>query len=135
MVTGLVIIWLASAGAAAQQAGDALQAQAAAWNRGDLEEALGAYCDRPDIVWVNRRGVTRGFKDFAQGMRSDFKDRARMGRMDIELLDSRSVARNAALTTIKWQISRDGKRLMGGVSTQLWQRCSGRLRIVLEHAS
>jgi hypothetical protein len=117
------------------QATAALTAQAAAWNKGNVEEALGLYCDRPDMTWVSRSGVTRGFQAFAEGMRKDFKDPQRMGVMQFRLLDSRPLGRGQALTTIRWEITRAGSRIMGGVSTQLWQRCDGRLRVVLEHAS
>jgi hypothetical protein len=43
------------AAAAAVRAG--LQAQMAAWNRGDLEAALGRYWDDPQMTWVSRFGV------------------------------------------------------------------------------
>jgi hypothetical protein len=118
-----------------QAAADALAAQSRAWNAGDLEGALAAYCPRPEITWVNRSGISRGFAPFAASMRSDFSDPARMGEMTIEILDSRTVSPDSALVSLRWQIARDGRRLMGGVSTQLWAPCDGRLRIVLEHAT
>ena len=119
----------------AAAATDALAAQERAWNAGDLDGALAAYCPRPDIIWVNRTGLSRGFAPFAAAMRTDFGDPARMGRMAIELLDARTVSADSALLSLRWEISRDGSRVMGGVSTQLWSPCEGRLRIVLEHAS
>ena len=84
---------------------------------------------------MNRMGLTKGFESFAEWMRRDFADRQGMGRMTVELLDVRSVAGDAALVSLRWDISRDGSRLMGGVSTQLWAPCRGRMRIVFEHAS
>ena len=122
-------------GGTAAEAARGLSAQVAAWNRGDLEGALGAYCDDPRLTWVNRAGVTRGFAPFAALMRADFAEPSQMGRFEAELLETRSLGRGAALVVLRWSISRDGRRLMGGVSTQLWERCRGRLRITLEHAS
>jgi len=119
----------------AEVAIESLAGQGRAWNTGDLEGALGAYCPRPDIVWVNRSGISRGFEQFASSMRTEFRDPGRMGRMTIEVLDSRPISPESALVTLRWEIARDGRRLMGGVSTQLWSPCEGRLRIVLEHAS
>ena len=112
-----------------------LQAQAEAWNRGDLEGALASYCPTADITWVNKGGVTRGFDAFAEGMRADFSDPARMGQMKVETLDERSLGNGRRLVVIRWTIERDGKRLMGGVSTQLGGSCRGKTRILLEHAS
>ncbi|HEX8364312.1 MAG TPA: nuclear transport factor 2 family protein [Allosphingosinicella sp.] len=119
----------------AGEAARGVQAQVAAWNRGDLEGALAAYCPERRITWVNRGGVTRGFDEFAASMRQDFSDRGSMGRSEAELLETRPVGRRSALVVLRWSITRDGRRLMGGVSTQLWERCRGRLRITLEHAS
>ena len=120
---------------AAVEAARGLQAQVAAWNRGDLETALQGYCAEPRIAWVTRSGVTRGFEEFAAGMRQDFADPAQMGRYEAEILEARTLGRRSALVVLRWSITRDGRRLMGGVSTQLWERCRGRLRITLEHAS
>ena len=113
----------------------ALQAQQSAWNRGDLESSLDAYCDTAEITWVSRSGISRGFERFAAAMRQDFADPARMGRFELEVLDARQAGGDGALVTLRWSISRGAERLMGGVSTQLWQPCRGRLRIVFEHAS
>lgn len=134
MLAAALLLLAASPAPAADAAVRALESQQAAWNRGDLEAALDAYCNSPSITWVNRGGVTRGFEVFAEGMRHDFADSARMGRFDLEVLDSRQIGADSALVAARWSISRDGERLMGGVSTQLWQPCRGELRIVFEHA-
>ena len=119
----------------AVSATEGLYRQRDAWNAGDLEGALAAYCPEPEITWVNRMGLTKGFDSFAEWMRRDFGDPARMGRMTIDLLDVRAASGDSALVSQRWDISRDGVRLMGGVSTQLWAPCRGRMRIVFEHGS
>jgi hypothetical protein len=112
-----------------------LAAQIEAWNRGDLETALSAYWDSPRMTWVSRAGVERGYADFARGMRADFADPAAMGTYSAEILDARSLGREAAVIVFRWQIARDGRRLMGGTSTQIWREIDGSWRAVLEHAS
>lgn len=131
----LLLLAAAAPAAVAADAVKGLEGQVSAWNRGDLDAALDAYCPSPQLTWVSRSGVSHGFADFAEGMRKDFADRVSMGRYEAEILDSRAAGPRSALVTMRWSITRDGKRLMGGVSTQLWQPCKGRLRIVLEHAS
>lgn len=126
----------ASGIAAGMRAEFAIVRQVEAWNRGDLEGALDVYCPKEDIVWVNRSGVSRGFAQFARSMRSDFAGgSARMGRMEAKVEQEMSLAENKALVTLSWSIRRDGKRLMGGISTQLWAWCGDRMRVVYEHAS
>ena len=80
-------------------------------------------------------GLTKGFVSFAEWMRRDFREPAQMGRMTVDLLDVRAASGDSALVSQRWDISRDGVRLMGGVSTQLWAPCRGTMRIVFEHAS
>jgi hypothetical protein len=135
MLAAAFLLLVQAPSGAAGEAARGVQAQVAAWNRGDLEGALEAYCGEPRITWVTRSGVTRGYDEFAEGMRRDFADRTRMGRYEAELLETRALGRRSALVVLRWSITRDGRRLMGGISTQLWERCRGRLRITLEHAS
>ncbi|HWT12960.1 MAG TPA: DUF4440 domain-containing protein [Allosphingosinicella sp.] len=135
MLLAALQIVAAVAAPVAEEAARAAEAQRSAWNRGDLEAALAGYCDSAEMTWVARSGVTRGFRSFAEAMRQDFADPARMGRFALEVLDSRQTGPRTALLTVRWSIARDGERLMGGVSTQLWGDCQGRLRIVFEHAS
>jgi hypothetical protein len=131
----LVAIALAAPPPVTDSAVRALEAQQSAWNRGDLESSLDAYCGTPEMTWASRSGVSRGFEAFARAMRQDFSDRSSMGRFALEVLDTRPVGADGALVTLRWSISRGEERLMGGVSTQLWQPCRGQLRIVFEHAS
>ena len=110
--------------------------QVAAWNRGDLDGALAAYCPSADIMWVNSSGISRGFEGFQRSMRSMFgggKDR--MGQLAIVVHDVRMFGDGSNLTIVRWSITRGGTRQMGGISTQLWSDCEGRMRIVFEHSS
>ena len=114
----------------------ALAAQVADWNRGDLEAALQAYCPDRAISWVNASGISHGFEPFARSMRESFAGRPdAMGTMAAELLERRDLGPGGTLLVIRWSIDRDGTRLMGGISSQLWVSCEGRIRIVFEHAS
>jgi hypothetical protein len=122
-------------GAAAVAAHAGLQAQVEAWNRGDLEAALSTYWDAPQMTWVSRSGVERGFASFADGMRKDFADPAAMGAYSVEVLDVRGLGPETGSVVFRWQISRAGKRVMGGTSTQIWCRVKGTWKAVLEHAS
>ena len=135
----LPLIFAALAGSTAADAAVAavrsLELQVAAWNSGNLEQALDAYCNTPKITWISRSGVSHGFDGFAASLRQDFPDPNSMGRFVAQVLHKERISKKAVLLTISWSITREGKRLMGGTSTQLWKPCRGKLRIVLEHAS
>lgn len=119
-------------GMAERQVGE----QVAAWNRGDLDGALAGYCPSADIMWVNASGISRGFEGFQRSMRAMFGGgQDRMGRLDIAVQEVRLFGDGSNLTIVRWSITRDNQRLMGGISTQLWADCDGRMRIVFEHSS
>jgi hypothetical protein len=110
--------------------------QIEAWNKGDLETALQAYCPREEIVWVNDRGVSRGYASFARSMRRQFgRSRQSMGTLAIKVEQALDLAENKALLTVRWSVTRGGRRVMGGISSQLWAMCGGQLRVVFEHSS
>lgn len=110
--------------------------QVALWNRGDLEAVLQTYCPSNEISWVSASGVSHGYERFARSMREEFgRGTASMGELSIDVLESRDLGEAGQLAVVRWSITRDGARLMGGISTQLWASCEGRLRVVLEHAS
>ena len=89
----------------------------------------------PDVTWVAKGGIGKGMQSFADDMRSQFADRSKMGVFVSKVLDARTVGPDAALLVVEWSITRDGRRMMGGVSTQLWRRVDGRWVAVLEHVS
>jgi ketosteroid isomerase-like protein len=126
----------AAAATPAEEARNGFAQQRVAWNRGDLEGALDLYWNSPELTFVDGSGVRRGFAAFAADLRKDFAGRTdAMGSYAGEVLEARDVDADTGLLVVRWAITRDGRRLMGGVSTQLWERAGGRWRIVFEHAS
>ena len=117
----------------------AIAAQTAAWNRGDIDDALQAYCPHEDIVWINRAGASYGYAAFAEDMRRSYGGgpdaAARPGIMTNTVVSSRTLAPDIVVVALDWSVVRDGARVLGGISTQIWAPCAGRLRVVWEHAS
>jgi ketosteroid isomerase-like protein len=112
---------------------DRITAQTDAWNRGDIDGALDAYCPSEDIVWTSKSGVARGYAPFAEDMRSFFGGGAQ-GVMANEVLYAARFG-ETVLVTLRWAAERNGARVLGGVSTQIWAPCAGAMRVVYEHAS
>ena len=139
MMRAAVLVLIAAAPVPATPSANAeasFHAQRDTWNHGRLEEALAYYLDDPAMTWVNRSGIEFGLKEFADAMRADFSNHPdQMGTFSGEVLHKRDLSDNAALLVVRWSISRDGKRLMGGISTQLWERRNDHWRVVFEHAS
>jgi uncharacterized protein (TIGR02246 family) len=113
----------------------ALDGQVAAWNRGDLEAAMDFYWESPEMLWISRDGTEQGWQQVLEMFQKDFTDRSKMGVYTYEPLHIEQVGPEAVYYVYRWQIDLQGKKLMGGVSSQLWKRIDGRWVIASEHAS
>lgn len=113
----------------------AIDEQVAAWNKGALEEAMTYYWNSPDMLWINRAGVQKGYEDVLEAYKLDFKDRSKMGQYSVEELYAELLSEGIVLYVVRWKIELDGKKLMGGVSSQLWKPIDGKWVITIEHGS
>lgn len=65
-----------------------LDAQAAAWNRGDLEEFCAVYAE--DAVFAAPSGLTRGRQAVLDRYRAKYPDAAAMGTLSLEVVEART---------------------------------------------
>jgi ketosteroid isomerase-like protein len=112
----------------------ALDIQVAAWNAGDLEKAMTFYWNSPEMIWISRSGVEKGYQPVLEGYRKDFADRTKMGVYAYEPLHIEALSKTSVYYVFRWKIELNGKKLMGGVSSQIWKRIKGRWLITSEHA-
>ncbi len=120
---------------AIDQVKQALDGQVTAWNRGALEEAMDYYWESPEMLWISRNGTEQGWQEVLEMFQKDFTDRSKMGEYTYEPLHIEQVGPEAVYYVYRWQIELQGKKLMGGVSSQLWKLLNGRWVITSEHAS
>lgn len=113
----------------------ALDGQVQAWNNGDLETAMTFYWNSPEMLWINNTGVEKGYQEVLEMFRTDFADSRQMGTYTYEPLYIEQISPEAVYYVFRWKIERDGKRLMGGVSSQIWKTVNGRWVATSEHAS
>lgn len=113
----------------------ALDGQVNAWNAGDLEQAMAFYWNSPDMCWISKSGVEKGYQEVLEMFHHDFADRSTMGVYTYEPLHIEQLSPEAVYYVFRWKIELDGQRLMGGVSSQVWKKVLGRWVATSEHAS
>ena len=113
----------------------ALDGQVNAWNSGKLEEAMAYYHNSPELLWISRTGLEKGYEPIFQSYLIDFKDRSLMGFYNYEPLYIEALSRKKVYYVYRWKIEQNGKKLMGGVSSQIWKKSNKRWLIFSEHAS
>jgi hypothetical protein len=113
----------------------ALEGQVQAWNRGDLEKAMTFYWNSPEMLWISKKGLEKGYQEVLELFRKDFSDSSKMGLYSYEPLHIEQLSPEAVFYVFSWKIELEGKQLMGGVSSQIWKNSGGSWVVASEHAS
>ena len=111
-----------------------LQAQQAAWNRGDVDAFLVGYWQSPELTFSGSNGVSRGWDGVLARYKKNYPDRAAMGELDFSGLEFRFLGSGAALVLGKWHLKRDMGDI-GGVFTLVWQKFPEGWKIIHDHTS
>jgi hypothetical protein len=113
----------------------ALQGQVNAWNKGDLENAMSYYWNDTSMLWISRKGIDKGYAPVYAAYLKDFTDRSKMGTYTYEPLYIEVLSGSSVYYVFKWKIELNGKRMMGGTSSQVWKFINNRWVVTSEHAS
>jgi uncharacterized protein (TIGR02246 family) len=111
-----------------------LNAQVAAWNRGDVDAFLEGYWRDPEVSFGSPSGFTKGWDRVRDHYKKSYADRAAMGTLDFSGLEFRFLGPDAALVLGHWHLQRE-KGDIGGVFSLVWQRFPEGWRIVHDHTS
>src|SRR5271169_294273 len=114
--------------------GTVLNAQQAAWNRGDVDAFLVGYWHSPELTFSGSNGVSRGWDGVMARYKKNYPDQAAMGQLDFSELEFRFLGPDAALVLGRWHLKRD-KGDVGGVFSLVWQRFPEGWKIVHDHTS
>ena len=111
-----------------------LDAQLAAWNRGDLEGYMDGYQRSPDIVFISGDRVTRGWQTVLERYKRSYDTREKMGVLTFSDLEITILSKDAALVFGRWQLKRS-KDEPRGRFTLLFKKTKNGWRIVHDHTS
>ena len=90
-----------------------LDRQTAAWNRGDLEGFVSAYAE--DATFVSPTGLTRGRQAVLDRYRKRYPDKAAMGTLALEIVETRLAAGEAGASVVaRWTLSYPDKPAASG---------------------
>jgi uncharacterized protein (TIGR02246 family) len=112
-----------------------LEEQAAAWNRGDLEEFMDGYWEDPDLVFTSGGRIQRGWDITLERYRATYGNSPEtMGRLSFSDLEVYALQPAAAWVLGRWHLDRNGDDV-GGVFTLVFRRMRGDWKIVHDHTS
>ena len=88
----------------ANQVKAALEGQIAAWNSGRLEEAMAYYHNSPELLWISRAGIEKGYQPVYESYLKDFSDRTAMGIFTYEPLHIETLSPKNVYFVYRWKI-------------------------------
>jgi ketosteroid isomerase-like protein len=111
-----------------------LDAQAAAWNRGDIDGFMQGYARSSRTTFVSGDEVTRGWQTVRDRYAKKYDSPVKMGRLTFSGLTITKLCDDAAIVLGSWSLRRKEDRPHGKF-TLLFRRLLEGWRIVLDHTS
>jgi beta-aspartyl-peptidase (threonine type) len=110
-----------------------LDAQAAAWNRGDLPAFVATYWDDPALSFCGKNGIVRGRRDLLATYERSYPTPEARGRLTFDLLEVRPLGGDAALVLGRYALER--AQPAAGYFTLVVERKPQGLVITHDHTS
>lgn len=111
-----------------------LEAQAAAWNRGDLEAFMEGYWRSEKLTFISGTEVTRGWQKTLDNYRKSYDSKAKMGFLRFSDLEFTVLSKDAAVVLGSWELKRE-KDNPKGKFTLTFRKFREGWRIVMDHTS
>ncbi len=141
MAVALVLMLCTAAGAQDKRDAKALaairavlDAQAAAWNRGDIEGYMDGYARSDDIVFVSGDSVTRGWQATFDRYKKGYDTREKMGTLEFSDLEIKVMGKDVAVVHGSWLLTRASDKPHGRF-TLIFRRTGKNWRIIHDHTS
>jgi ketosteroid isomerase-like protein len=111
-----------------------IDAQAAAWNRGDVEGYMDGYDRSPNTEFVGGDSITRGWQQVLDRYKEKYDTREKMGGLTFSDLEISLISKDAALVLGRWRLKRANDE-PHGTFTLLFRKTKAGWRIVHDHSS
>lgn len=111
-----------------------LDAQVAAWNRGNLVAFMKGYWNSPQTEFVGSNGIVRGWQLVLDRYRKAYPNRAAMGHLEFSDIEIQMLGPEAALVVGHFRLQRQGDAPTG-VFTLIFRKFPEGWRIIHDHTS
>jgi len=113
-----------------------MQAQADAWNRGDIVHFMQGYDDSPQTTFVGKT-VQHGYATILERYRRTYTGKSQMGQLTFSDLDIRPLDAHIAVVTGRFHLARTAAAggNAEGVFSLVFENTAAGWKIVLDHTS
>jgi len=113
-----------------------LDAQVAAWNRGDIEGFMQGYLQSEELVFTSGSRIRRGWQTTLDKYRERYGDAPEtMGRLAFGDLELHMLGSNAAWVLGTWKLTWKDDTTEGGVFTLVMKKTADGWKVVHDHTS
>ncbi len=109
-----------------------LQAQAAAWNEGNLDAFMATYWKSDDLRFVSGGNITKGWSATMKRYRERYADETGLGHLGFDKMDVKLVTEDVAVVTGRFNHTKGGDA-SSGVFSLVMRQTNGVWRIVHDH--
>jgi ketosteroid isomerase-like protein len=140
MVRAFPLLLLASLAFAASPEQDVkrvLADQQAAWNRGDLDSFAASYLNSPQLVFVSKDKIARGYAGMLERYKTRYSSPQQMGQLTFSALEVTMLGSKYANVLGHFHLERTaaGGGNADGIFTLLFEKTLGGWKIIQDHTS
>jgi hypothetical protein len=108
--------------------------QEIAWNNGNIEGFMQGYWNHPNLEFITKKGITKGWQETFKNYQKTYPDATSMGLLLFSCLAFVKINDDNYLVNGKWELSRKADH-PSGYFTLFWKKINGNWLIVLDHTS
>jgi len=111
-----------------------LKKQSEQWNKGDIEAFMQDYWKSDQLQFIGSKGVTYGWQQTFDNYKKGYPDRAAMGQLTFDILNTKRLSRKVISVTGKFTLKREND-MPTGHFLLIWKKIKGKWVIIADHTS
>ena len=110
-----------------------MKEQEGAWNRGDLNGFMSYYYHSDSLMFVGKKGVTKGWEATLERYQKSYPDKSSMGELEFTIVKTEELSKDCFYVIGQWNLKRENP--VGGYFTLVWRKFKEGWKIVYDHTS
>lgn len=98
--------------------------QQASWNKGDIDAFMKGYWNSPQLTFIGRSGVNKGWQTTLENYKKGYPDKETMGSLSFEVVQLDSLSNEVYRMIGKYTLERKEDK-PSGIFTLIWQFKNG----------